>query len=137
MPKEIVIDKVIRGDKGDNILPIITRKSAKGTTNKLFRVSSKDVNNNLDIYLGEPELSLNPNVIRISYIAKPVKVKYNLDTGGKNVDSDMPEHLHEDIVRHAVELWQAAIANSIVSENNRQRQNQYENVRNTNRNEYN
>ena len=95
------------------------------------------VNNNLDIYLGEPEPSLNPNIIRISYIAKPVKVKYNLDTGGKNVDSDMPEHLHEDIVKHAVELWQAAIANSIVSENNRQRQNQYENVRNTNRNEYN
>jgi 5'-3' exonuclease len=49
-PKEIVIDKVIRGDKGDNILPIITRKSAKGTTDKLFRVSSKDVNFNLDIH---------------------------------------------------------------------------------------
>ena len=91
----------------------------------------------MDIYLGEPEPNLNPNIIRISYIAKPVKVKYNIDTGGNNVDSDMPEHLHEDIVKHAVELWQAAIANSIVSENNRQRQNQYENVRNTNRNEYN
>lgn len=95
------------------------------------------VNNDLDIYLGELEPSLKPNIVRISYIDKPIKVKYNLDTGEKNVDSDMPEHLHEDIVKHAVELWQAAIANSIVSENNRQRQNQYENVRNTNRNEYN
>lgn len=49
-PKEIVIDKIIRGDKGDNIFPIITRKSAKGTTDKLFRVSSKDLNINLDIH---------------------------------------------------------------------------------------
>ena len=49
-PKEVVIDKIIRGDKGDNILPIITRKSAKGTTDKLFRVSSKDVNMDLDIH---------------------------------------------------------------------------------------
>ena len=95
------------------------------------------VNNDLDIYLGEPEPNLTPNIIRISYIAKPIKVKYNIDTGGDNVDSDMPEHLHEDIVKHAVELWQAAITNSIASENNRQKQNQYENVRNTNRNEYN
>ena len=95
------------------------------------------VNNDLDIYLGEPEPNLSPNIIRISYIAKPVKVKYNIDTGGDNVDSDMPEHLHEDIVKHAVELWQAAITNSVVSENNRQKQNQYENVRNTSRNEYN
>ena len=95
------------------------------------------VNNDLDIYLGEPEPNLSPNIIRISYIAKPIKVKYNIDTGRDNVDSDMPEHLHEDIVRHAVELWQAAITNSIVSENNRQKQNQYENVRNTSRNEYN
>ena len=95
------------------------------------------VNNDLDIYLGEPEPNLSPNIIRISYIAKPIKVKYNIDTGRDNVDSDMPEHLHEDIVRHAVELWQAAITNSVVSENNRQKQNQYENVRNTSRNEYN
>lgn len=49
-PKEVIIDKIIRGDKGDNIFPIITRKSAKGTTDKLFRVSSKDVNINLDIH---------------------------------------------------------------------------------------
>lgn len=95
------------------------------------------VNNKLDIYLGEPESSLNPNTIRISYISKPIKVKYNLDTGKENINSDMPEHLHEHIVKHAVELWQAAITNSIVSERNRQQQNQYENIRNTNRNEYN
>lgn len=95
------------------------------------------VNNQLDIYLGELESSLSPNIIRISYISKPVKVKYKLDTGEENIDSDMPEHLHEHIVKHAVELWQAAITNSIVSERNRQQQNQYENIRNTNRNEYN
>lgn len=95
------------------------------------------VNNNLDIYLGEPDDSLKPNVIRISYIAKPVKVKYRLDVGEENIDSDMPDHLHEDIVKHAVELWQAAITNSLASEQTRQQQAQRENARNTNRSEYN
>lgn len=48
-PKSVVIDKIIRGDKGDNIFPIILRKS-KTNTNKLFRVSAKDINENLNIH---------------------------------------------------------------------------------------
>ena len=47
--KSVIIDKIIRGDKGDNILPIILRKS-KTNTDKLFRVSTKDVNENLNIH---------------------------------------------------------------------------------------
>lgn len=49
-PKSVVIDKIIRGDKSDNILPIILRKSKTGASEKLFRVSSKDLNNDLDIH---------------------------------------------------------------------------------------
>lgn len=45
-PKEVVIDKIIRGDKGDNVLPIIQKKSSKG--DKVFRVSQKDIDTNLD-----------------------------------------------------------------------------------------
>lgn len=46
-PKEVVIDKIIRGDGGDNILPIIERKS---NTNKKFRVYRKDLDFTIDIH---------------------------------------------------------------------------------------
>lgn len=48
-PQNIVIDKIIRGDAGDNILPIIFRNS-KTNSEKKFRVSVKDLPNNLNIH---------------------------------------------------------------------------------------
>jgi len=45
-PKEIVIDKIIRGDAGDNIYPIILRKSK--TSDRLFKVYKKDIDYTLD-----------------------------------------------------------------------------------------
>lgn len=45
-PKEVIIDKIIRGDMGDNILPILMRKS-RTNPNKEFRVSVKDIDFNL------------------------------------------------------------------------------------------
>lgn len=47
VPNNIVIDKIIRGDKGDNILPCISRRSSNGT--KLFRAKESEINFNLDI----------------------------------------------------------------------------------------
>lgn len=46
-PKEVVIDKIIRGDKGDNILPIAEKKS-KTNSNKKFRIYQKDIDPELD-----------------------------------------------------------------------------------------
>ena len=46
-PKDIIIDKIIRGDAGDNIYPIILRNS-KSSTNRHFKVSKKDIDFNLD-----------------------------------------------------------------------------------------
>lgn len=77
------------------------------------------VNNDLDIYFGEminyedrgytlPH-NLIPYKLRMSYIAKPCKVAYLADVTGDseaNVDCDLPENLHIDIVKHAVELYQ-------------------------------
>ena len=48
-PNEVVIDKIIRGDKGDNIFPIILKKSNNKDSQKLFRVSQKDIDFNLNI----------------------------------------------------------------------------------------
>lgn len=47
-PSNIVIDKIIRGDSGDNILPIVKHKGR--TSEKEFRVSNKEMNFNLDPY---------------------------------------------------------------------------------------
>lgn len=45
---EVVIDKIIKGDISDNILPIIQRES-KGKTKRLYNISAKDMNYSLDI----------------------------------------------------------------------------------------
>lgn len=48
-PEHVQIDKIIRGDKGDNIMPIITKRSKNGG-DKLFRVTEKHLPEHLDIY---------------------------------------------------------------------------------------
>lgn len=47
-PNAIRIDKIIRGDKGDNVMPIITKKSKSGS-DKVFRVTTKHLPEKLDI----------------------------------------------------------------------------------------
>lgn len=51
-PISIVFDKIIRGDAGDNIIPIIYRNS-KTNSEKKFRVSVKDLPTNLNIHDSE------------------------------------------------------------------------------------
>ena len=46
---DIIVDKIIRGDLGDNILPVIFRKSKSGSE-KQYRVSQKDLNLSLNIH---------------------------------------------------------------------------------------
>jgi 5'-3' exonuclease len=67
-PKDVIIDKIIRGDLGDNIIPIIYRKS-KSNTNKQFRVSVKDLPENIDIHnQGDIQLYLNNLLNSKSYL---------------------------------------------------------------------
>lgn len=49
-PKAIVIDKIIRGDAGDNIFPIIQRKSKTSNSDRVYRVSQKDLDVTIDIH---------------------------------------------------------------------------------------
>ena len=51
-PKHIVIDKIIRGDLGDNIIPIAYRKSKPGSDRK-YRISAKDIDYDIDIHSDE------------------------------------------------------------------------------------
>lgn len=71
-----------------------------------------------------------PSNLRISYIAKPVTVKYVEDVGSSNVNCNLPEYLHGDIVKRAVNLYHASISGSLLSAQAKERAQQQEAMRN-------
>ena len=97
-------------------------------------------NNKIQLYIndivntGLPQ-NLTPNVLRISYIGKPAKVAYLSDVGGTNVDCDLPEYMHVDILKHAVDLYRISISGALSGAQSQQQAQQQENVRNNYRND--
>ena len=70
------------------------------------------------------------NELRFSYIAKPAIVKFAEDVDGTNVDCDLPEYMHVDIVKHAVELYQLAKSGSLAAAQQAQQNQQREQIAN-------
>lgn len=70
------------------------------------------------------------NELRLSYIAKPAVVKFAEDINGTNVDCDLPEYMHVDIVKHAVELYQIAKSGSLAAAQQAQQNQQREQIAN-------
>ena len=68
------------------------------------------------------------NELRFSYIAKPAIVRFAEDVDGTNVDCDLPEYMHVDIVKHAVELYQLAKSGSLAAAQQAQQNQQREQV---------
>lgn len=97
-------------------------------------------NNQLDIYIDEleggklPESATVTN-IRMSYVSKPAKVQYLSDLGGQNIDCDLPEHMHVDILKHAVDLYRISISGGLQASQQQEQTQQREDVRNNARNE--
>lgn len=46
---QIIVDKIIKGDLSDNIIPVALRKPKSKDSTKKFRISSKDINYSLNI----------------------------------------------------------------------------------------
>ena len=103
---------------------------------------------NIELYIDKPDAAtkstpesytfgdgLKVNEIRLSYIGKPGIVKFNEDIGGEDVDCELPESMHVDIVKHAVDLYRTALNGGIVGAQGAQQQQQRENVRNNARDE--
>ena len=96
--------------------------------------------NNIELYIDKADAGgsksnhtfkgLKPNKLRLSYIAKPAVVKFLDDVGGTSVDCDLPEYLHVDIVKHALELYRTAVTGSIAVTQQAQEAQQRENLRN-------
>lgn len=70
------------------------------------------------------------NELRFSYIAKPAIVKFVEDVDGTNVNCDLPEYMHVDIVKHAVELYQIAKSGSLAAAQQAQQNQQREQIAN-------
>lgn len=75
-------------------------------------------NNTFDIYVdktiqGGLDNGLIPHLLRFSYISKPAKVRYGADLGVANVNCDLPEYLHVDILKHAVDLYRIAVSGQL------------------------
>ena len=83
-------------------------------------------NGTFDLYIDEFKLNntdntyylvnnLIPFKLKMSYIAKPNTVRYATDIGGQNVDCDLPESMHVDILKHAVDLYNVALQGGLYS----------------------
>lgn len=81
---------------------------------------------------GKPLL---PYKLRVSFIKRPNKVLYAADVDGTNVDCDLPESMHIDILKHAVDLYRVAVNGSLYSSQQQEQQQQREDTRNNYRNE--
>lgn len=97
-------------------------------------------NDQLDIYIDNLENSklpenLNPYKLRVSYIAKPAVVAYKSDLGGTDVNCNLPEYMHVDILKHAVDLYRIAISGALSASQQAEQNQQRENARNNYRNE--
>lgn len=81
------------------------------------------------------EGGLIPYMLRMSYIGKPRKVKYGEDIGQENIDCDLPEYMHIDIVKHSVDLYRVALNGSMMAAQQQEQNARQENMRNNYRNE--
>lgn len=93
----------------------------------------------IELYIDKPDNKSNTpytfngmsvKELRLSYIAKPAVVKFLDDLDGVSVNCDLPEYLHVDIVKHAVELYRTAVTGSIAVTQQAQEAQQRENLRN-------
>lgn len=65
----------------------------------------------INIISGNKTVELIPNILRIDLIKYPNKVKYvSGDSQEESVDCDLPESMHGDIVKHAVDLYRIAVS---------------------------
>lgn len=97
-------------------------------------------NDQLDIYidnltLGKLPEELNPYKLRVSYIAKPAIVAYKSDLGGTDIDCNLPEYMHVDILKHAVDLYRIAVSGALSASQQAEQNQQREGARNNYRNE--
>lgn len=90
----------------------------------------------IEIQSGTTAIPLRPHALRLDIIKYPRHVKYVEDISeGVSVDCDLPESMHGDIVKHAVDLYRVALNGSLQGQQEAEQAQQRENIRNNYRNE--
>ena len=108
----------------DDTIELYIDKFVSGTTPKV------------EVESGTSTVQLTPNKLRIDLVKYPAVVKFVEDISeGTSVDCDLPESMHGDIVKHAVDLYRIAVNGSLQSSQDAEQAQQRENVRNNYRNE--
>ena len=108
----------------DDTIELYIDKFAAGTTPKV------------EVKSGTSTVQLTPNKLRIDLVKYPAVVKFVEDISeGTSVDCDLPESMHGDIVKHAVDLYRVAVNGSLQASQEAEQAQQRENVRNNYRNE--
>lgn len=121
-----------------------SRESSVGTTvydlyiDKFYANTNTDSGGSTNGY--RLEQSLLPYRLRMSYIAKPAQVKYVEDLTGNaadNINCDLPDSLHVDILKHAVDLYRTSVSGALYTTQQQADNNAREAQRNNYRNENN
>ena len=88
---------------------------------------------NLNLYIGEgPKgVTITPHVLHVDFLKYPNKVQYRQDIPGQtNINCDLPDYMHVDILKHAVDLYRVAIQGSLYANQQQQQAQQREIGRN-------
>jgi hypothetical protein len=110
----------------DDTIELYIDKFAAGTTPKV------------EVKSGTSIVQLTPNKLRIDLVKYPAVVKFVEDISeGTSVDCDLPESMHGDIVKHAVDLYRIAVSGSLYANQEAEQAQQRDGARNNYRNENN
>lgn len=131
-PIRIVDDQYLADAINDFVLAPSLRSPIASIHNDIIElyIDKPDVNTKLtpDAFTFMDGLTVHE--IRLSYIGKPAKVRFAEDLAGSDIDCDLPESMHVDIVKHAVDLYRTALNGGLAAAQAQQQQQQRENVRN-------
>ena len=85
----------------------------------------------LALYLGDENLDITPSTLYVGILKKPAKVQYLEDIEpGSSVGCNLPDYMHVDILKHAVDLYRVAIQGSLYANQQQQQAQQREIGRN-------
>lgn len=87
----------------------------------------------LYVYIGEMPsgTKITPYQVKVNYLRYPVKVQYRADIPNqRNINCDLPDYMHVDILKHAVDLYRVAIQGSLYANQQQQQSQQREIGRN-------
>ena len=141
-PVRIIDDIYLADTLNDFVLKNRMRTPIMVIYNKKFNDNNYNV---FDLYIDKFKKTSNdryvldgdllPYKLRMSYISQPRKIEYKEDMGEDNVNCELPDYMHIDVVKHAVDLYRIAISGSMMAAQQQEQNARQENMRNNYRNE--